>query len=291
MIELEEVLYETKLHGKAYFPYMVYKGKLPEYISSYPAHWHREMEIIYIVRGKGIVTVQTNQYVVDEGDIVIVAPEVIHSIKQFENYAMKYYNILFDFRLLENSSSHCYEKYLRGVYEHTQVLPTHLKKEDKLANSLKPYLQYLIENRKNKYSTDELMVKSSLYAIIHYLIQHSKESDNTSEKLEKNYLKIKNVLCFVQQHYDERITVNNAALLINYSASYFSKMFHELTGSSFTQYLKDYRLEIAADKLITTDKTITEISQETGFCNLPYFSRSFQHKFGVTPNEYRSRSK
>lgn len=80
-------------------------------------------------------------------------------------------------------------------------------------------------------------------------------------------------------------------MLINYSASYFSKMFHELTGSSFTQYLKDYRLEIAADKLITTDKTITEISQETGFCNLPYFSRSFQHKFGVTPNEYRSRSK
>ena len=133
---------------------MVYKGKLPEYIRSYPAHWHREMEIIYIVRGKGIVTVQTNQYVVDEGDIVIVAPEVIHSIKQFENYAMKYYNILFDFRLLENNSSHCYEKYLRGVYEHTQVLPTHLKKEDKLANSLKPYLQYLIENRKNKLAID-----------------------------------------------------------------------------------------------------------------------------------------
>lgn len=281
------MLYETKIHGKLFFPYVVYKGKLPKYIQSYPVHWHKEMEMIYTVRGKGIVTVQTNQYIVEEGDIIIIAPETLHSIKQLNKDEMEYFNILFDFNLLEDNNSHCYEKYLKEIYEHTKILPVHLRKNQELTVSLTPYLQYLIGNRKKKYLNDELMVKSNLYAILHHLNQYCDISDNPSIKLEKNYTKIKKVIYYVQEHYFEKITVQKAAMLINYSASYFSKLFHELTGTSFTQYLKEYRLEIAADKLTNTDKTITEIAEETGFHNLPYFTRSFQRKYGVSPNRYR----
>ncbi len=291
MIRLNNTLYETKTHGKLFFPYIVYKGKLPEYIQSYTVHWHKEMEIIYIVSGQGIITVQTNQYIVEDGDMIIIAPETLHSIKQLNNDKMEYFNILFDFNLLEDNNSHCYEKYLKGIYEHIKKLPVLLHKNQELSILLTPYLKYLITNRKKKYSSDELMVKSKLYAILHYLNQYCDISDNPTMKLERNYTKIKKVIYYVQEHFFEKITVKEAAMLINYSASYFSKLFRQLTGTSFTQYLKEYRLEIAADKLINTDKTITEISEETGFCNLPYFTRSFQQKYGATPNNYRKSSK
>ena len=41
-------IHETKTHGKITFPYIIYRGNIPEYIVSYPLHWHEEMEFIYI---------------------------------------------------------------------------------------------------------------------------------------------------------------------------------------------------------------------------------------------------
>ncbi|MBQ1992399.1 MAG: helix-turn-helix transcriptional regulator [Clostridia bacterium] len=58
-------------------------------------------------------------------------------------------------------------------------------------------------------------------------------------------------------------------------------------GTSFIQYVINYRLDIASEKLINTKLTITEIAEETGFSNLPYFTRSFTAKYGSTPNAYR----
>ena len=92
---------------------------------------------------------------------------------------------------------------------------------------------------------------------------------------------------YVQEHYSEKLTVEDAATLINYSPNYFSKLFHELTGTSFIQYVINYRLDIANEKLTNTNLTITEIAEETGFSNLPYFTRTFTAKFGTTPNAYR----
>ena len=131
------------------------------------------------------------------------------------------------------------------------------------------------------------MVKSNLYAIIHHINKFCTETSDSSLKLESNYNKIKEVLMYVHTHYSEKLTVENAATLINYSPNYFSKLFHELTGTSFIQYVINYRLDIASEKLINTKLTITEIAEETGFSNLPYFTRSFTAKYGSTPNAYR----
>ena len=65
-------------------------------------------------------------------------------------------------------------------------------------------------------------------------------------------------------------------------------MFRQLTGSSFTQYLKNYRLEMAA-KLISEGKVrISDAAVSCGFNNLSYFTRSFVEKYGMTPREFRS---
>ena len=99
---MNNVLHETKIHGKLFFPYTVYRVIIPEYIHSYPVHWHKEMELIYVVSGEGYVMVQTEQYHVQQGDIIVIPPEALHSIKQFQSECMEYYNIIFDFNLLEN---------------------------------------------------------------------------------------------------------------------------------------------------------------------------------------------
>jgi AraC-like DNA-binding protein len=72
-----------------------------------------------------------------------------------------------------------------------------------------------------------------------------------------------------------------------YSKSHFMKFFKETMGMSFTQYLNDYRLNIAGQTLRSTTDNISNIAQNTGFDNLSYFTRMFKKKYGLTPGEYR----
>ena len=65
------------------------------------------------------------------------------------------------------------------------------------------------------------------------------------------------------------------------------KFFKETMGMSFTQYLNDYRLNIAGQTLRSTTDNISDIAQNTGFDNLSYFTRMFKKKYGMTPGEYR----
>ena len=67
------------------------------------------------------------------------------------------------------------------------------------------------------------------------------------------------------------------------------RFFKNTMGVSFVTYLNDFRLNIAARLLSTSDENILSIAENCGFFNLSYFNRSFKKKFGVTPGEYRSR--
>ena len=96
---------------------------------------------------------------------------------------------------------------------------------------------------------------------------------------------------FIESNYSEHITVADAAEMSNFSESYFSKIFRQLTGTSFTQYVKEYRLERAAEKLRDTNTPISEIAFSVGFNNLSYFTRSFREKYKMTPKAFQMNCK
>lgn len=284
----DTIMHETKTHGKLSFPFIVYRGNIPEYICSYPLHWHDEMEIIYVEKGCGTVIVPSGKYVLQTGDMIIIPPQTVHSIEQFENRPMEYFNILFQFSLLiDTPSDNCYEKFFLPFYQHTKIFPSYLNTNDKLNQLLLPYVTDLIENRKQSNTGYELMVKSNLFAIMHYLNQYSTPSNHMELSLQNTYDKLKKLLLYVKENYNHTITIPQAAAICGFSESHFMKLFKELTGKSFTQYLKDYRLEIASRKLLETHEKIIEISENTGFPNHSYFSRSFYAKYGVSPSAYR----
>ena len=281
-------LHETQIHGQLSFPYIVYKGRIPEFFSSYPLHWHDEMEIIYIRGGQGIITIQSHQYVVKSDDIVIIPPQMVHSIEQFQKCQMEYYNILFHFSLLNYSANDaCYEKYFKPLYCHTQLPSLYLESDAALNRFLRPHIMYLIENRKKSYTNDELMVKSNLFAIMHYINLCSSPTSSAELSLTNNYDKLKNLLIHIQSNYDRPITVKDAAAICGFSSSHFMKLFKELTGKSFSQYLIDYRLEIASRQLVETSHKIIDLAENVGFHNVSYFSRAFHSKYGKTPSAYR----
>ena len=93
-------LKETKSHFDSDFLYNTYPCSIPLDFAEVPLHWHNEMELIYIKKGRMIVSVDLEYSVVNAGDIVVVMPGHIHSIIQNESDSCEYENILFNLDML-----------------------------------------------------------------------------------------------------------------------------------------------------------------------------------------------
>lgn len=280
------LLHETKIHGTTDFPYIVYHGKIPDFYESFPLHWHDEMEFIYVMEGQLKITVWSTTYTLHTGDIAIILPHAMHSLEQDEFKRAEFFNIVFHCSIFGTDS--CYEKYIKPFLTHEKSLSCFERNGSWINEQLKPFLLSLIEHRRNSYTTHEYLVKSHLFMIMHLLNHGCTTSDTNELSRHLTYGKLKAVFYHIQNSYGQDISVKGAAKLCGFSESHFMKLFRELTGMSFTAYLINYRLELAAKQLSETTLNVLEIALNCGFHNPSYFTRSFLKKYGMTPTKFRA---
>lgn len=85
----------------------------------------------------------------------------------------------------------------------------------------------------------------------------------------------------------EKLTLADVAEMVQLSPSYFSRLFKQEMGTSFSEYLADLRLGEAKKLLLSTSQNMGEIGFACGFEDQSYFTKVFKKKFGITPNRYR----
>ena len=282
-----EIYHENKKHTPNDFPYNTYLCSIPLDFKSVNLHWHNEVELIVIKKGQGLVNVNLVTYTVNAGDVVFVFPGQLHSISQKDYSIMEYENILFKSSLIKSSGYDlCNDKFIQpllsGNLNIYPVINSNFDFHDSLY-SLINEIDKLCDKRPYAY---QLAVKSYLFQIFYLLISNC--GRNEIKPISKKALeKIKTILSYVAEHFQDNISIEEIAGHCFYSKSYFMKFFKETMGMSFVQYLNDYRLEVAAKLLTTTSDDIINIAINTGFDNLSYFNRCFKKKYGITPGKYR----
>lgn len=94
---------------------------------------------------------------------------------------------------------------------------------------------------------------------------------------------------YVADHLTD-VTLENTALSVSLSPGYFSRLFHKVTGSTFSDYVTACRMEKAAKLLKEIDYKTYEISLLVGYDNPKNFTRAFKQYYQMTPREYRTRT-
>ncbi|MCU7547968.1 AraC family transcriptional regulator [Chitinophagaceae bacterium LB-8] len=102
--------------------------------------------------------------------------------------------------------------------------------------------------------------------------------------------KILEAISYIQLNLDKDLTVVNLAKRANQNLDYFSRLFLQYTGERPHAYVQEKRIERAQYIITTTNKSYSEIAEETGFESLPHFSRIFKKVTSLTPGQYRQQN-
>lgn len=278
--------HEQKEHHQGKFPYNTYLCSIPLDFTEVPLHWHEEMELIYIKKGKGTIIVDFQEQLVEEGDFVVVLPGQLHEICQWENESMEYENIIFLAKMLYGIQEEVItEKYLRPILHRKWKVPSFFHKGEVGYDHIKGLLDRSDEIGKQLGDGYELLLKSLLYELFFQLYLCGSYFGKRKEK-ETNQA-LKKILKYVEQHYQEPIKIEDMAELVGFSESHFMRYMKQKMGQSFVEYLNDYRLTMASRMLLTSDTSVLSVATECGYSNLSYFNRLFKRKYHMTPREYR----
>lgn len=128
-----------------------------------------------------------------------------------------------------------------------------------------------------------------LYLALDYLTRSSASRRQLqSGKLRDFY--VKEATSFIEQNFQNDISVEDIAAFCNLNRSYFGKIFRDAVGKSPQEFLIQYRMTKAAELLKLTQLSVKDISNAVGYPSQLHFSRAFKNTFGIPPREWRAQN-
>lgn len=160
--------------------------------------------------------------------------------------------------------------------------PVYRARYKDIAETMKHEMLYIVNHKE----------ESPFHLIGHlYLFIDSFVRASTSTQIGKgNSLRdfyIKEAFSFIEQNFQNEISVEDIAASCGLNRSYFGKIFHENTGKSPQQFLISYRMTKAAELLKLTDLSIADIGNAVGYPNQLHFSRAFKNVYDTSPRQWR----
>lgn len=129
-----------------------------------------------------------------------------------------------------------------------------------------------------------------LYLFIDYLSRSSASMRLSSEGRVRDFY-IKEALTYIEQNFQNDISVEGIAEFCGLNRSYFGRIFKDAVGKSPQEFLVNYRMVKATELLKLTDLTIRDIGNAVGYPNQLHFSRAFKHTYGSSPREWRNKNR
>ena len=275
------------LEGKSFWD-----DRFPMYITreresfTLPLHIHDFIEIQYVAEGKGFHYIGEERVAAEKGDLYII-PIGTHHVYRPSSPLSKdeliVYNCLFD-------------KHVPQKLGLSYPIPDQIYQI--LNNETASYRKYkditsegrqMIEGMHQEYFSKQAGYEAVLYAQLTKLLIYLYRLETNQILSAPAQSGISIILSYIDKHYSQTITLAKAAQLISTSPSYVQKIFKQVTGQSFIEYIQNVRVKKSLDLLQHPSYSIKEIAHQVGYRDLKFFYALFKKKTGYSPAQYRSR--
>ena len=259
-------------------PILLYAGQISDEPTwRFPAHSHDNLsEIIYVKEGEGDFIVDNVLYRAKKGDILVYNKSVVHDEKSDPEKPLRTYFCGISNLFLKDCEEGC-------------LIPAGVKpiiNADKYSYKVESYISSIFEECYSQIMGYETICQNLIISLI-ILIKRIMNTDiGLREEPDMTILGTK-IKEYIDKNYTKDISINDIANSLYISRHYLSHVFKDDTGTSPVNYIIDRRIGQARKLLLTTNKTIQQISYDVGYENTNYFSMLFKRKTGITPGEFR----
>lgn len=280
---------ELKQHGNEQFPFLVSYQKLSEYESgSFMWHWHPEIEITYVQKGTMCYKVNHMVYHLKEGDIVFNNSGVLHSGTMENQKDCAYIPVTFDSRLIYGFfQSTVNSKYVDPVIQDSMLPAICIDQSEPWHKPFREYLLRIIDLDEKKPDFYELDITICLQSMWRLLLEHITYEPQASRENSLEYDRIKKILSYIEENYQNKITLNDIAGHIHLCESECTRLFKRHMNTTLFAFLQEYRIERSLE-FLQDDQPVSAVADKAGFSDPNYYSKVFAKIKGCSPREYRN---
>lgn len=248
-----------------------------------PFHWHRELEILYILNGHATVHMDGERFELNPLDAIVM------------DYA-KIHEVIYQLPQTMGICIHVSRQLLRRYIADAELLAIRCagqwlnKEQQEYYSQLCACLKELTIIYVNQKKTYQLKSTALILEILACLVEHFSEPVTKSISVAKsgNMERLEQICDYVEHHYREEIPLGAAADELGLNKEYFCRFFKQNMGSTFVQYVNQVRINHIYQDLLHTDDSVQEIMERHGFFNQKLFYRMFKERYDCTPREART---
>ncbi|MDD5863122.1 MAG: AraC family transcriptional regulator [Firmicutes bacterium] len=246
-----------------------------------PAHWHEYVEFLWLREGRMTAVVQADTYELAPGDLLTINSGELHMTKISSRTAYcPYVLIQVSFQRLRE-----YLPNLERLRFTTCLRKAEIDETPGLSQALCA-MQQLFEENADGY---QLLFTARFFEFLHSMYRHHAalalpEAENATVR---DLNRVMEVVGWTQAHYQQPLSLDDAAAHIGISKEYFCRIFKKYTGQTYLDYLCMIRTTHFYDALQTSDESIPALMERSGLTNYKTFLRTFRALYGTTPQKAR----
>lgn len=247
------------------------------------SHFHGTYEFYYLMSGKREFFIQDRTISIDEGDVVIIAPNILHRTTNAEQPRHERLIINIHETLFASDASH--REALRPLFEQDYlIVRASLRDRQSIESLSKTVLQELLEKRSGFELFAQTLAVQLIISCCRAFKQNAVEVPASPSPMHD---RISEIVRYINERYMDDLSLRSVADRFYISSYYLSRFFKKATGFSFVEYVNSVRIKEAMMLLEHTSMKVNLIAGKVGFGSVTHFGRVFKEVTGFAPLYFR----
>lgn len=241
-------------------------------------HWHNSLEIVLPICSEDFAWVDGRYYKLYQENMMplIINSRSIHAFEQGRPKPYIGLALQINYRFLKELCPEIDHIYFKQPDEEVGML---IKKQLFLIN------EYYETESNHK----DLLIYSALYHLIYLLLENLsvEKKDKVELKSEKNKHRITSIINYIDENYQEDLTIEQLSEVFHLSEGHLSKLFKENLGMTIKAYISQTRAKEVRQALLASDLPLIDIAIMCGFPNVKSMNKVFKDLYHCTPKQFR----
>jgi AraC-like DNA-binding protein len=254
-------------------------------------HFHQELELIFLIKSKGIRFVGDNISEFSDNELVLTGPNLPHLYRNDPKYSAAGNRERVEVIIIQFLENFLGNDFL-NVFEAEKLRQLFISSKRGILFGGEENIKAirLIKKIPEKRGMSQLI---DFITILNLLSESENHQLISSINIQRPYKeseneRLSNVSCYLMDHYQENISLSKVADVANMSPNAFCRYFKKRTNRTLIQFLDEIRIGQACKILIDEKVNISDVSLMSGFNSLTLFNRKFKYLMHMNPREYRN---